>query len=175
MNTFWVTYGMDSAISAPRSWSSSEKNSNWYSLSITHFFCPKEQRQMSRCRYRSKHYKECNSNSLLPERCAEVWAAAGGNSGSFWWRKVRNQPGNVALKLHSSHPDPQFPDSWWHRFSCQWWQIPHFIQYRLLRLTSTHRKCKSIKFGLVSSTSLKMALAWGKKETDKCWTILYLL
>ena len=69
---------MDRAISAPRSLSRSEKNSNWYSSSITHFFCPEEQRHMTKAirTYITQHYRRQNGFDLK-QFTSDVWRGRG--------------------------------------------------------------------------------------------------
>lgn len=50
--------------------------------------------------------------SRSPVRCEVGQAAAWGRPGFFSLKSERNQPGKVPVRRCSSHPDPEFPDSW---------------------------------------------------------------
>lgn len=128
-------------------------------------------------------------------RCEEELAAAWGKSECFSLQKVRSQPGYVPVRPCSSHPDLVFPNSWSETEVSVSRCIYCFILYVVTttsgasvvfvhfewaqekkmqsvwtfttELICTYRNFCLTRFGLVLSTSLKIALAWRRKWTEK--------
>lgn len=74
----------------------------------------------NRSQFNKQRFKKRNTS--VPVRCAKAPAAAWGGRGFFSVMKVRDLPGNIPVRLCSSHPGLQSPDSWWRRDECNWEQ-----------------------------------------------------
>ena len=116
-----------------------------------------------------------NEHVGLPVRCEGDQTAAWGRPGFFPLKQARNSPVKVSLRPCSSHLYPLFPDSWLHKevrvISIQTSKTVH----KHVSMNCTYSKSSSSKFGLVSSTSLKIALAWRRQWEKKCCFIKLVL